>query len=203
MKLSEIQKQIAEINTSKGRRDDANNRTINDIEYVITKLALIHSEVSEAVEAVLNEDEFNFADELADVFIRTFDLADILNIEIDKAILDKIKYSYSRVSLMSLQSIIAEYFTKKDLRKNVKIKRKLSENMDFIFIRSALIHRQISRAVESVRVANTLQFIDALACVIIETIELADLFEYNFDSLVTAKLVHNSSRSKKHGGKKV
>lgn len=42
---------------------------------VATRLALIQSEVSEALEAVRNDDEDNFFEELADICIRVFDLA--------------------------------------------------------------------------------------------------------------------------------
>lgn len=53
-----------------------------------TMLALIHSEVSEALEADRIGDDENFAEELADVVIRVFDLCGFMNIdlgtEIDK-----------------------------------------------------------------------------------------------------------------------
>ena len=46
-------------------------------------LALIHSEVSEAVEAFRNNDEEHFGEELADIIIRTLDLATGLGLDID------------------------------------------------------------------------------------------------------------------------
>lgn len=53
-------------------------------------LALIHSEVSEALEAVRKMDRANFEEELADVVIRVLDLAIGLDIDLDKAVIDKL-----------------------------------------------------------------------------------------------------------------
>src|SRR5690606_19444861 len=67
-------------------------------------IALIHSELSEAVEAVRNgnpESEkiagySNLAEELADVCIRVFDLSEHLGIDIEGAIRAKMVYNGSR-----------------------------------------------------------------------------------------------------------
>jgi NTP pyrophosphatase (non-canonical NTP hydrolase) len=46
-----------------------------NIHYILAKLALIHSEVSEVLEAVRKEQgDLKVADEFADIFIRTLDL---------------------------------------------------------------------------------------------------------------------------------
>lgn len=52
-------------------------------------LCLVHSEVSEALEAYRIHDMKNFAEELADVIIRVFDMAEGLNINIQDEILSK------------------------------------------------------------------------------------------------------------------
>ena len=61
-------------------------------------LCMVHSEVSEALEAYRNHDNENFSEELADIIIRVFDLAEGLNINIEKAMVEKhtenIKRSY-------------------------------------------------------------------------------------------------------------
>ena len=61
-----------------------------------TLLALIHSEVSEALEADRKGDKENFAEELADVCIRIFDLCGLKNIDLEKAILEKMERNKSR-----------------------------------------------------------------------------------------------------------
>lgn len=61
-----------------------------------TMLALIHSEVSEALEADRKGDAENFAEELADVCIRIFDLCGHKGIDLDKAILEKMEKNKNR-----------------------------------------------------------------------------------------------------------
>lgn len=59
-------------------------------------LCLIHSEVSEALEAHRLDDDMNFEDELADIVIRVFDLAVANEIDIEQAIIRKNKYNINR-----------------------------------------------------------------------------------------------------------
>lgn len=59
-------------------------------------LALIHSEVSEALEAYRNHDKELFVEELADVAIRLFDLTHGLGISLAPAILDKVEKNRGR-----------------------------------------------------------------------------------------------------------
>jgi len=61
-----------------------------------TLLALIHSEVSEALEADRKGDQEHFAEELADVCIRIFDLCGAKGIDLEKEILDKMEYNKAR-----------------------------------------------------------------------------------------------------------
>lgn len=72
---------------------------------VATKLGLIHSEVSEAMEAhrdlgftagSINGKPEGFVYELADVVIRVLDLADHFGLNIEQAIVDKMAYNESR-----------------------------------------------------------------------------------------------------------
>jgi NTP pyrophosphatase (non-canonical NTP hydrolase) len=59
-------------------------------------LALIHSEVSEALEAFRVGDKANFAEELADVVIRVLDCANGLEIDLGTAVLDKMAKNRQR-----------------------------------------------------------------------------------------------------------
>jgi NTP pyrophosphatase (non-canonical NTP hydrolase) len=61
-----------------------------------TLLALIHSEVSEALEADRKGDADNFSEELADVCIRIFDLCGSRGIDLEAAISKKMEYNKSR-----------------------------------------------------------------------------------------------------------
>ena len=62
---------------------------------IIKRLALIHSEVSEALEGLRNNKN-NLSEELADVVIRALDLAEFCNIDLSEAINDKMKINNKR-----------------------------------------------------------------------------------------------------------
>lgn len=71
---------------------------------IASKLALVHAEVSEALEDVRNGDmkmfitdkPQGFAVEMADVLARVFDLCEALEIDVVGALLEKIRYNRKR-----------------------------------------------------------------------------------------------------------
>lgn len=63
---------------------------------ISNKLALIHSEVSEALEADRKKDSENFKEELADTVIRIMDLAGALKLDLGTAIAEKMKVNEDR-----------------------------------------------------------------------------------------------------------
>lgn len=60
------------------------------------KLALLTSEVSEALEAFRNRDFDNFKEELADVLIRLLDMSGGLNIDLDESVREKLEKNKKR-----------------------------------------------------------------------------------------------------------
>jgi len=54
--------------------------------FIPMKLCLIHSEVTECLEAFRKDDFSNFIEELADIIIRVLDLTSGLNIDIEQQI---------------------------------------------------------------------------------------------------------------------
>ncbi len=60
-----------------------------NVEVQLAKLALITSEIGEAVEAVRLKDQKNLGEELADIVIRVFDLSAALSINIQQEIFTK------------------------------------------------------------------------------------------------------------------
>ena len=70
--LDDIAVTLHTIATDKGFWD---NYSLSPNEFICTKLALIHSEVTEVLEAVRkNKSEHEVAEEFADILIRTLDL---------------------------------------------------------------------------------------------------------------------------------
>ena len=89
--LNELAAEIGEIARSKGFNEHDENPL-----YVALKLALIHSEVSEALEADRIGDSHNLEEELADIIIRTLNLTDWLECDIDNIIRWKIEINRTR-----------------------------------------------------------------------------------------------------------
>ncbi|MBU0707723.1 hypothetical protein KKG41_05115 [Patescibacteria group bacterium] len=93
MNLSELQKKVMELANEK------NWGTKPDDVIFAEKLALLHQEVSEALEAyragrLTGKD--GVQEELADIILRTLHLAGVYNIDLEKEILKKIKLNYDR-----------------------------------------------------------------------------------------------------------
>ncbi|CCJ32873.1 MazG-like family protein [Caloramator australicus] len=97
MKISELCKEAHTNASDKGFWED-----IFDIKFlrldemhwnnaIAARLALIHTEVSEATEALRKDDFENFKEELADIVIRVADLAGGLNIDLEHEIEKKVK----------------------------------------------------------------------------------------------------------------
>ena len=67
-----------------------------NITLALAKLALIHSEVSEALEAVRSGDQELFEEELADIIIRTLHLSAALDIDIEAVVEQKVEHNRTR-----------------------------------------------------------------------------------------------------------
>ena len=93
--LKELGTTINEINRANGWKvctpDDW-----NDDYKVPGVLALIHSEVSEAMEGFRAGDKHNFEEELADVLIRVLDCASGLGFDMDAAVSNKLEANRTR-----------------------------------------------------------------------------------------------------------
>ena len=91
--IGQISRTCHAIAVSKGFWKDRNP---DDVFSTLTEMALIHSEVSEAVEAIRKGDMENFAEELADICIRVFDTAVGHGVDLEAAILQKMQKNAQR-----------------------------------------------------------------------------------------------------------
>ena len=93
--LNGLAKEVREINRANGWNVTTPSDW-EDIYKVPGILALIHSEVSEALEAFRHDDPENFAEELADILIRVLDCACGLRVDIDRAVREKLAKNRTR-----------------------------------------------------------------------------------------------------------
>lgn len=93
--MNELAKEIILINTANGWNCTKPEQWA-DTYKIPAVLALVHTEVSEAVEAFREDDKVNFAEELADVIIRVLDLCGGLEIDIDTEIRKKLEKNKTR-----------------------------------------------------------------------------------------------------------
>ena len=95
MPLHNLGKEIIKINKANGWNVLRPNQW-GDVYRVPTALALIHSEVSEALEAFREGDRDHFEEEMADVLIRVLDCAHGLGLDLDWAVATKLEKNKTR-----------------------------------------------------------------------------------------------------------
>lgn len=106
MNLQEIGREAHEINESNGwdvmmpesfplpLGDNLTNQ--HRVRFLCTHMALVHTEVSEATEAIRHRDRDNFDEELADVIIRVASIAHGLGTDLEAAITAKLAKNRTR-----------------------------------------------------------------------------------------------------------
>ena len=80
----------------KGFHDDSPETPFDDPRYLLSLLMLIGTEVAEAAEEVRKGTPEGFADELADICIRVFDVAGLCVIDLEQAITAKMAANRDR-----------------------------------------------------------------------------------------------------------
>lgn len=93
--LNDLGEVIVEINRANGW-DVCRPGDWNDDTKIPCKLALIHSETSEALEAFRKDDRENFVEELADTLIRVLDTSSGLGFDIESVVRTKLEKNKTR-----------------------------------------------------------------------------------------------------------
>lgn len=96
MTLNTLGVEINEVNLDNGWHILAAEDWAQSIYRVPASLALIHSEVSEALEAFRDDDKEHFAEAVADCLIRTLNLAVGLGIDMDAEVAKKLAKNRTR-----------------------------------------------------------------------------------------------------------
>lgn len=101
MQLSDIGREAHEINAGNGWEvfkptDWPADGDLEKVRFIGTHMALVHSETSEALEAVRHRDRPNFDEELADVIIRVASIAHGLGTDLETAIAAKLAKNRTR-----------------------------------------------------------------------------------------------------------
>lgn len=80
----------------KGFTTPSTLNTLKERDQMLGKLALVHSEISEAVEAVRKNDLDNFKEEIADTIIRLLDITGTMEFSVAQEIADKMAVNENR-----------------------------------------------------------------------------------------------------------
>ena len=91
--INQLCKDIAEFVATKGFYTPT---AITEDVYLLAKLMLVSTELSEAAEAVRHGDQDNFEEELADTLIRIYDICGRMKIDIGLAIAQKMAVNEGR-----------------------------------------------------------------------------------------------------------
>lgn len=94
--LNMLAKEIRRINEAHGFECPSRITSPQEATFAMEKLMLIVTEVAEAAEAVRHDNFENLKEELADVVIRTLDLACALGVDIETEIAKKMEQNRSR-----------------------------------------------------------------------------------------------------------
>ena len=94
--LNDLAVEIVGVNKANGWNVCEPDDWFRDKYKIPAVLALIHSEVSEALEAYRKDDKENFVEELADVLIRVLDCAGGLGLNMDEEVANKIEINKGR-----------------------------------------------------------------------------------------------------------
>lgn len=92
--MTEWSQLVAEWRETKGFRTPS---SIREDELMLGKLMLVVTEVAEAAEAVRHHDLENFTEEIADTFIRLFDICGSMKIDIEAVIELKMSVNQNRL----------------------------------------------------------------------------------------------------------
>lgn len=94
--LNELAREVIQINTANGWNVTTPENWHDNKYKIPAVLALVTSEVSEALEAFRKNDRENFDEEIADVVIRCLDLCGGLGIDIDGEVARKLEKNRKR-----------------------------------------------------------------------------------------------------------
>lgn len=136
-------------------------------------MALIHTEITEAGEAVENNDPTNLREELADIAIRAASIAYGLGIDLD--------YNLNRRA-----SELGVPTTKLDMPNGL-----------------LKLHKATSHATEAIRTQDAAGFITQLAIVLLTTAAIASTIGCDLQAEMEKKIAKNATRGERHGGKAI
>jgi NTP pyrophosphatase (non-canonical NTP hydrolase) len=173
-----------------------------DRSLIPEKLCLIHSEISEALEAVRDRDMGHvspsgkpegFSAEMADVVIRVFDLCGHLSIDAE-ATFGQTEKDFSSLMLLAAASI-------KEKKNNRSVRISLPAELCGLHDNVSCAYNQNQYADEHEYADDMYSFNHFLIQVVWHCMTLCSLYDIDLEAAVTLKHEYNKGRPHRHGGK--
>lgn len=199
LSLNDLTKLIRKINDLNGWTWEEEIWKTSDT-FVPAKLMLVVTELTESDDAFTEDDKENFSEELSDSIIRLLDMVSGLGFNITPSIYTELEYDGKELTIVELNKLIRKTNDLNGCKWDEDIWVKSN---DLIPAKLMKIVNKTSKTTEAFRKDNKELFVKNIAASIVLLFDMASGLNLDIIPHICVKLLKNSTRGHKHGGKRV